>query len=135
MSSIAIMSRSAKRRAPQIINNIPNRTRTGRTNTTKQPKPAETKPPTFKIIETKDIPPATRRPISPKYTELLTKIPTGKTAQITNSDTIKVESMRNYIENQHKHQKLMNIKIVQRTTTDRTTTPPTKTKYLYITKQ
>jgi hypothetical protein len=31
--------------------------------------------------------------------------------------------MKNYIENQHKRQKLTNIKVAQRTITDKTTTP------------
>lgn len=106
-----------------------------RTNTTKQPKQTETKSLPFKIIETKDIPPPERKPVSAKYPELIDKIPTGKTAQITDTNNIKVKSMKNYIINQHRHQKLTNIKITQRTITDKTTTPPTKTKYLYITKQ
>jgi hypothetical protein len=101
--------------------------------TVKKPelKTAENQP--FKIINPTEIPPKREKPPAERYYDLLNQIPKGKTLQIWDTDEIKIVRMWNIIENNHHHQRLTNIKLDQRTIIDKTTTPPTKTKYLYIT--
>jgi hypothetical protein len=103
--------------------------------TTKNPELKTTENQPFKIINPTEIPPKRDKPPTEKYYKLIDEIPKGKTLQITdnNEHKIKIERMWNIIENNHHHQKLTNIKLDQRTIIDKTTTPPTKTKYLYMT--
>ena len=89
---------------------------------------------TIRIIETKDIPTGTNRGTTSKIPELLKTIPKGQTGVITKADkTFKIATIRSYIEKNHKKGQLKEYTLVQRTTTDTSTTPPTKTATLYIT--
>jgi hypothetical protein len=101
--------------------------------TVKNPELEKTEKQPFKIINPTEIPPKREKPPIEIYYELIDKIPKGKTLQITDTNEIKIERMWNIINNNHNHQKLTSIKLDQRTIIDKTTTPPTKTKYLYIT--
>lgn len=96
-----------------------------------KPKPDE---PEFKLIDPKEMPQDYHTKRIEYYLQILQSIPIGRTLQISDSKKVNIASMMSFIIQEHNLSRLTKIKCCQRTIKDYSTNPPTKTKYLYVTR-
>jgi hypothetical protein len=96
-----------------------------------KPKPNE---PEFKLIDPETLPQDYHTKRIEYYLQILNSIPKGKTLQMSDSKRVNLQSMMSFISLEQNNGHLGKIKYCQRTIKDFTTDPPTKMKYLYITR-